>query len=363
VTRRKSAPPSKLTPRELAAQVNAVLGTGTITLGSAEQYRVRYLPTGLLPVDIGFNGGIPRGRHTECFGGPSMLKSFIGYRAIAQTQRDGGTAALIDTEHSYDEDWAAECGIDTDALITKWPTSGEQGLDIGEVLIRNRVDLLVVDSIASLLPKAERNRALSDKDPQLGRLAYLMSRALPKLTTANVDTALFWINQTRAQIGQLFGPHELTSGGRAMPFYASQRANIRGVGKVYRARKRYDGAGWVKSRDVIAQRYRLTMEKSKLTTPYREVTFEWDLSTGRINLDKFLFAMGVELGIISQPTKQSYRFGQLTVVGREKFVHRIVADRTLAQQLETSIRAHYDLPTTAAPARKTLRKLPSVDRG
>lgn len=339
---------TKLTAMQLRDAVNETFGAGTVSMGDDPKFIVSYLPTNLLPMDIIFSGGLPRGRSVEIFGGPSMLKSFIAYKAIAQTQQDGGTAALLDTEHAYDPLWVANCGVDTKSLIAEWPVSGEMGIDFAEVVIRGNIDLLVVDSIASLLPEAEKGKRLHNESVQPGRLAALMSVGLRKLTTANSHTALMFTNQIREQIGITFGPTEKTPGGRAMSFYASIRLNIRSAGKNQIPIKVHDGDKLVDSKEVIGQKYRMTLEKSKLSTPHREVLFEWDLRTGAIDIPKFIFSQGVELGMIGQ-SGNSWIFSNTKVLGRENFITTIANTPSLAYELECDIRNHYKLPILEQP--------------
>ena len=200
----------------LAAELNKKLGSEAISLGSDPKWKVSYLSTGIVAVDYLLQGGLPRGRFIEIYGDYSTLKTYVALRAIATTQAAGGKCALVDTEHSFDPEWAVSCGVDIAALMLSQPETGEEAVDAGEVHIRAGVDLLVFDSVASLLPKSEQEVQLGRKTPQPARLAALMSLAMRKLTAANSSTAVLWINQTRMNVGVTFGSPETTPGGKAL---------------------------------------------------------------------------------------------------------------------------------------------------
>lgn len=263
----------------LAAQVNAALKTNAVMMGNDSYFRTTYLRTGVLPIDHLLQGGIPYGRFVEIFGDYSTLKTYIGLMAIAACQREGKLAALIDTEHSYDSEWAAACGVDTDSLIIKQPDDGEQAIDVAEILTRGGVDLIVFDSIAAALPKAEREKSMGDP-VQPARLADLMSRACRKLTAANKKTAYIWINQTRINVGVMFGSNEAVPGGKAMGFYASMRLAVRKAGREVETRTVFYPKDGVPTKttikSTIGTRIRATLEKSKLNVPHRETMFVFD---------------------------------------------------------------------------------------
>ncbi len=220
VRKKRMELPVNTRAQELLDQINATLKGPVLKMGSDKTLLVEYWPTGILPMDMLLQGGIPKGRFVEIVGDYSTLKSYIGLKAIATTQASGGVCALIDTEHSYDPTWAAALGIDTKALIVQQPETGELAMDTAEALIRGECDLIVFDSIAATLPQTERNKRLHEESVQPARQAQLMSLAMRKLTAANSKTAMVWINQTRLNVGVTFGNPESLPGGRAMPYYA-----------------------------------------------------------------------------------------------------------------------------------------------
>ena len=206
---------------ELAASVNAAMGKDSVIMGNDPYLTVTYLPTEIEPMDDLLQGGLPFGRFVEIFGDYSTLKSYVGYKAIASAQKKGMLAALIDTEHSFDPKWAEDIGVNTKELIYRQPENGEKAIDLAEVLIRGGVDIIVFDSVAAALPKSEQQLMLGgDKNVQPARLAQLMSLAMRKLTAANKKTTVLWINQTRVNVGVMFGTNETVPGGKALPFYA-----------------------------------------------------------------------------------------------------------------------------------------------
>lgn len=294
-----------ITPAELAASINKVLGTEAVRLGSS--ITVELIPTGVFPIDSLLGGGVPRNRFVEFFGDYSTLKSYIGLSTIKETQAMGGTAALIDTEHAFDPVWAESIGVDVESLIYLTPENGELAVDVTEALVRQGVDLVVWDSVAATLPESEQTKREFNTSHQPARLAALMSRATRKLTAANTRTALMFINQTRVNVGQMFGNPETVPGGKALPFYASHRVSLRKVGRVTEEQKVYDGEKWVKSKVIVAQKIRATLEKSKLTAPHQDVLFQFDLKQGAVDEDLFLFSRALQQGAIVQPSKGTYQ--------------------------------------------------------
>jgi recombination protein RecA len=289
--------------KEIMESVNSQMGKGTIKSGSDPYFVVEYLPTGISAVDDLLQGGIPYGRFVEIFGNYSTLKSFVGLKAIASCQQRGGLAALIDTEHSFDPKWAKECGVDIENLVLKRPKNAEEAVDISEVLIRGGVDLIVFDSVAAALPKAEQELMLSgDKNIQPARLAALMSIAMRKLTTANRKTAMIWINQTRVNVGMMFGNPETTTGGTALPFYASMRIALRKAGQVNEkvtATIMKDGKPTKVALNLtVAQTIKATVEKSKLNAPHREIQFNFNFRTGQIDEWLYLVTKALDANLI-----------------------------------------------------------------
>ena len=304
----------KATAKELAAEINQALGAGTVRLGSDESLIVTTIPTGVLPIDYLLKGGIPRGRFTEFFGAYSTLKSYVALRAIAECQADGGVCAIVDTEHAYDPEWARRLGVDPDELIYQAPSTGEEAMDVSEVLIRNGIDLLVWDSIAATVPQTEANKRLANETVQPARLAALMSMGLRKLTAANEHTAVIFINQTRLNVGQMFGDPETVPGGKAMPFYASHRVALRRAGRVKEGQKVYDSEGKQANITVThGHKVRATLEKSKLTAPSKDVLFTFDLHHGEV--DEVGFA--ITQGLIDGHVKHEGRRWWVDISGEE----------------------------------------------
>jgi recombination protein RecA len=289
--------------KALAALVNKNMGKGTIGFASDPYYKVDYLPTEITPIDDLLGGGIPFGRFVEIFGNYSTLKTYVGLRAIASCQRRGGLAGLIDPEHAFDPKWAKDCGVDVDNLVLKQPATAEQAVDISEVLIRGGCNLIVFDSIAAALPKAEKDIMLSgDKNIQPARLAALMSVAMRKLTTANRKTAMIWINQTRLNVGVVFGNPETTPGGKAMGFFASMRLALRKAGVVTEQVEVHIMEKNVpkkkKFNRVVGVTIRATLEKSKLNQPHRDVMFNFDFREATIDEWFYLATQALDCGAV-----------------------------------------------------------------
>lgn len=285
---------------DVMAAVNGAFKKNVLRMASDPDLVVTYTPTGVKPLDDLLQGGLPRGRFVEIFGDYSTLKSYIGLMAIVQVQQQGGVAALIDTENAFDPNWATQLGIDLKELVYIHPENGEKAIDIAEGLIRAKVDLIVFDSVAAILPKSEQETELGgDKNVQPARLAALMSIAMRKLTAANEKTAVFWINQTRVNVGQMFGSNEITTGGKSLPFYSSMRIAVRKAGKVTRDAVIYKDGALVKGgKETTAFTIRATLEKSKLNKPHREVYFNFDLESGTIDEIGYLINQGLEAGVV-----------------------------------------------------------------
>lgn len=332
----------KTTARELAAEINQALGAGTVRLGSDESLVVTTIPTGVLPIDYLLGGGIPKGRFTEFFGAYSTLKSYIALRAIAECQADGGTCAIVDTEHAYDPEWARRLGVDPDELIYQAPSTGEEAMDVSEVLIRNGIDLLVWDSIAATVPQTEANKRLANETVQPARLAALMSMGLRKLTAANEHTAVIFINQTRLNVGQMFGDPETVPGGRAMPFYASHRVALRRAGRVKEGQKVYDSEGKQANVTVThGHKVRATLEKSKLTAPSKDVLFTFDLHHGEVDEVGFAITQGLIDGHVKHEGRRWWvdinGEGDDPVVGLPKFRTMLEKDQARLSQLKKAL--------------------------
>lgn len=326
------------TAKELMQEINKALGSNTVMLGSDKSLVVERLRTGVLPIDHLLDGGIPRGRFTEIFGAYSTLKSYIALCCIAETQKSGGVCAIVDTEHAYDPEWAALLGVDTDNLIYQAPETGEEAVDVSEVLIRSGVDLIVWDSVAATVPQAESTKRMSKESVQPARLAALMSLGMRKLTAANRNTAVLFINQTRLNVGMVFGDPETVPGGKALPFYASYRLALRKAGKNKESKDTYDDTGKkVTVNEITGHKIRATLEKSKLSAPSRDVLFTFDLAAGRVDEVGYMLAAGLERGIIMHEGRSWWTTNSDKIVGADKFRGWLEQDVATQEQIRAAL--------------------------
>ena len=274
---------------ELAlAQIDKQFGKGSIMrLGDEGRAPVSVIPTGSIALDVALGvGGLPRGRVVEIYGPESSGKTTVTLHAVAQAQAQGGIAAFIDAEHALDPEYAKALGVDTDALLVSQPDTGEQALEIMDMLIRsNALDVIVVDSVAALVPRAEIEGDMGDS--HVGLQARLMSQALRKITGAlhaSGTTAIF-INQLREKVGVMFGSPETTTGGKALKFYASVRLDIRRIETLK------DGT------DAVGSRTRVKVVKNKVAPPFKQAEFDMIYGTG-ISKEGSLIDVGVEQAIV-----------------------------------------------------------------
>jgi len=290
------------------AQIEKNCGKGSIMkMGKdAEKVRVETIPTGAINLDAAIGvGGIPRGRITEIYGPESSGKTTLCLHVVANAQRQGGVAAFIDAEHALDTEYARKLGVDVDNLLISQPDTGEQALEICEILVRSgAVDIVVVDSVAALVPKAEIEGDMGDS--HVGLQARLMSQALRKLTgaIARSKTSVIFINQLREKIGVMFGNPETTTGGKALKFYASLRLDIRRIGPV----KEKD--------DVVGSHVRVKVVKNKVAPPFKQAEFDIMYAEG-ISHTSLLVDIGAESGIIEKSGAWYSYKGQKIGQGRE----------------------------------------------
>jgi recombination protein RecA len=318
------------------AQIEKSFGKGSIMrLGSRDVLvPVSVIPTGCLSLDAALGvGGFPRGRVIEVYGPESGGKTTMTLHVIAEAQKLGGQAAFIDAEHALDPVYARKLGVDVDNLLVSQPDNGEQALEIAETLIRSGgVDVVVVDSVAALVPKAELEGEMGD--PQMGLQARLMSQALRKLTgiVSKSKTCLIFINQIREKIGVMFGNPETTTGGRALKFYASIRLDIRRIQAIKEGDK------------VIGSRTRGKVVKNKVAAPFREAEFDILYGEG-ISREGDLLDLGVDKGLIEKSgTWLSYgseRMGQ----GRENARIFLKENPDIRGKLEAALRKKMEIPT------------------
>jgi recombination protein RecA len=307
-------------------------GTGSIMkLGSAERQQVDAIPTGSIALDLALGvGGIPRGRITEIFGPESSGKTTVCQHVIAEAQRRGGVAAFIDVEHALDPGYARACGVNVDELLVSQPDTGEQALEITETLIRSGgIDVVVVDSVAALVPRAEIEGEMGDSF--VGIQARLMSQALRKLTGAvsRSNTSLVFTNQLREKIGVMFGNPETTPGGRALKFYASVRLDIRRVETIKTGT------------ESVGNRVRVKVVKNKVAPPFRVA--EFDVMNGEgVSKEGGLLDVGVAMDVVTK-TGAWFTFGETRLgQGREAAKEFLKTNQDVAVEIESRIRGKID---------------------
>jgi recombination protein RecA len=316
---------------ELAlSQIEKQFGRGAvIKLGEGDAAPIDVISTGSLALDIALGvGGIPRGRVTEIFGPESAGKSTLAQHIMAEAQKAGGTAAYIDVEHAMDPGYARDLGIRLEDLLVSQPDTGEQALEICEALVRsNAVDVIVVDSVAALVPRAEIEGDMGDA--HVGLQARLMSQALRKLTAtiSRTSTSVIFINQLREKVGIVFGNPEVTPGGRALKFYSSIRIDIRGVESIKRGT------------DVVGRRVRAKIVKNKVAAPFRQAEFDIMFQTPRgISRSGDIIDLGVEYNVLTK-SGAFYSFGDMRIgQGRENSKVFLEDNPELAATIEGDIR-------------------------
>ena len=313
------------------SQIEKQFGKGSVMkLGQFKAMEIEAIPTGALSLDIALGiGGVPRGRIIEVYGPESSGKTTLALHVIAEAQKMGGEAAFIDAEHALDPVYAKKLGVDIDNLIVSQPDTGEQALEITEALVRSgALDVIVVDSVAALVPKAEIDGDMGDS--HMGLQARLMSQALRKLAGAinKSKTVLIFINQLREKIGVMFGNPETTTGGRALKFYASVRMDIRKTEMM-----KQDG-------QVIGNRVRVKVIKNKVAPPFREAEFDVLYGKG-ISKEGNIFDMAVNLDIIDKSGSWFSYEGQRIGQGRENAKRYLIDRPELLQEVEKKVRDNF----------------------
>jgi recombination protein RecA len=320
------------------SQIERQFGKGAIMrLGQRETLGVESISSGSITVDAAIGiGGFPRGRVVEVYGPESSGKTTLALSVVAQAQRRGGTAAFIDAEHALDAEYARKLGVDIDDLLVSQPDNGEQALEIAEMLVRsNAVDVVVIDSVAALVPKAELEGEMGDS--HVGLQARLMSQALRKLTAivAKSKTCLIFINQIREKIGVMFGNPETTTGGRALKFYASVRNDIRRI------------ASLKEGEEVTGARAKVKVVKNKVAAPFRQAEFDIDYGEGISRMGEII-DLGVEHKLVVK-SGAWYSYGDLRVgQGRENSKQFLRDNPDLADELELKLREKLGLPVQSA---------------
>ena len=319
------------------AQIDKNFGTGSVMrLGDDTRPPVAVIPTGSVALDIALGiGGLPRGRVVEIYGPESSGKTTVALHAVANAQRLGGIAAFIDAEHALDPEYAKKLGVDTDALLVSQPDTGEQALEIADMLIRSgALDVIVIDSVAALVPKAEIEGDMGDS--HVGLQARLMSQALRKITgalSASGTTAIF-INQLREKIGVFFGSPETTTGGKALKFYASVRLDVRRIETLK------EGA------ESVGNRTRVKVVKNKMAPPFKQAEFDILYGHG-ISREGSLLDLGVEHGIVRKSgawyTYEGDQLGQ----GKENSRRFLIDNPELAEEIEGKILAKLGIGAAA----------------
>ena len=313
------------------AQIERQFGKGSVMkMGDRGPQVMEVIPTGSIALDIALGiGGLPRGRIVEIYGPESSGKTTVALHAIANAQKAGGIAAFIDAEHALDPEYAKKLGVDIDALLVSQPDTGEQALEIMDMLIRSgALDVIVVDSVAALVPRAEIEGEMGDS--HMGLQARLMSQALRKITGAlhQSNTTAIFINQLREKIGVFFGTPETTTGGKALKFYASIRLDVRRIETLK------DG------QEAVGNRTRVKVVKNKMAPPFKQAEFDIIYGVG-ISREGSLIDLGVEVGVVKKSgawyTYEGDQLGQ----GKENSRNFLIDNPDLANEIEGKIRAHY----------------------
>jgi len=335
----------KTTALDLAMeQIDKQFGQGAVRrLGETSKITpTQSIPTGSLSLDLALGiGGVPRGRVTEIFGAEASGKSTLSYHIMAQAQETGGVAAYIDVEHAMDPHYAAKCGTKTDDLLISQPDNAEQALEICDYLVRSgAVDVIVIDSVAALVPKVELEGDMGDT--HVGLQARLMSQALRKLTSSirRSNTAVIFINQIREKVGVVWGSPEVTPGGRALKFYSSVRIDLRRVESIKQGT------------EILGSRVRARVVKNKVAPPFRVAEYDIMFDQG-ISREGDIVELGEQNGVIKK-SGAFYSFDDTRIGhGRENAKEFLKENKEIASQIEDMIKAKLDTPTTKSSKAKS----------
>ncbi len=334
-SKKQTADSAKLAAIQNAlAQIKKQYGDGAIMqMGEGVNHDIPRFSSGSLSLDLALGGGIPLGRIIEIYGPESSGKTTISLHAIAEIQRKGGRAAFIDAEHALDLGYAKKIGVDVDNLLVSQPDDGEQALEITEALVRSGgIDLIVIDSVAALTPRAEIEGTMGDS--HMGLQARLMSQALRKLTAivSKTNCSVIFINQLRMKIGVMFGNPETTAGGNALKFYCSLRLDVRRIDKILEKTGGEDG------QEVIGNRTRVKVVKNKVAPPFRQAEFDILYAKG-ISKEGDILDLGVKYGLIEK-SGAYFRYNDDTIgQGREQAKAHLSENPSLTAALEKEIRA------------------------
>lgn len=360
MTQSKTSKSASADPQDAKFQaLSAVLGQiekshgkgAVMRLGDDQRPPIQVIPTGSIALDVALGvGGLPRGRVIEVYGPESSGKTTVALHAVASAQRAGGIAAFIDAEHALDPDYAKKLGVDTDALLVSQPDTGEQALEIADMLIRSgALDIIVIDSVAALVPRAEIEGEMGDS--HVGLQARLMSQALRKITGAlsQSGTTAIFINQLREKIGVMFGSPETTTGGKALKFYASVRLDVRRIETLK------DGS------DAVGNRTRVKVVKNKVSPPFKQAEFDIIYGEG-ISREGGLIDMGVEQGFVRKAgawyTYEGDQLGQ----GKENARQHLKEHPQVADEIERKIKEKLGIIKPAdAPVTEVAAAEPPVE--
>lgn len=329
-------------------QIEKAFGKGSVMkLGQSDGIKVGRVSTGSLGLDIALGGGLPRSRIIEIFGPESSGKTTLTLHAVAEVQRKGGVCAFVDAEHALDPTYAKKLGVDVDELVVSQPDTGEQALEIADTLVRSgAIDLVVIDSVAALVPKAEIEGDMGDS--HMGLQARLMSQALRKLTgsIAKTNCMVIFINQIRMKIGVMFGNPETTTGGNALKFYASVRMDIRRIGSI-------------KDKDEdIGNKTRVKVVKNKVAPPFRLAEFDIIYGQGISKMGE-LIDLGASLDIVEKAGSWFSYNGEKIGQGRENAKQYLVEHPDVAEAIETAVLKHYGLGASEEAAQAPAAALAS----